>query len=164
MALLQQVTYCYATSKATTPLKHLLKPSEPWDWSEDVHKAFVKAKDTIANKVEEGVRLFNPKLPTGLLSDWCGEGMGHILCQKHCSCPDKNNLNCCEEGWKVCSVGSRFCNAAESNYSPTDGEFTALVEALEKTAYFTLGCSDLTVGTDHKPLISIVNETGIGEI
>ena len=64
----------------------------------------------------------------------------------------------------MCSVGSRFCNSAESNYSPTDGEFTALVDALEKTAYFTLGCSDLTVGTDHKPLISIVNETSLGEI
>ena len=64
----------------------------------------------------------------------------------------------------MCSVGSRFCNSAESNYSPTDGEFTALVDALEKTAYFTLGCSDLTVGTDHKPLISIVNETSLGDI
>ena len=85
MALLQQVAYCYATSPATAPLRHLLKPSEPWDWSEDVHETFVKAKEIIANKVEDGVRLFNPKLPTGLLSDWCGEGMGHILCQKHCS-------------------------------------------------------------------------------
>ena len=82
MALLQQVAYCYATSPATAPLRHLLKPSEPWDWSEDVHKVFVEAKEIIANKVEEGVRLFNPKLPTGLLSDWCSEGMGHILCQK----------------------------------------------------------------------------------
>ena len=35
---------------------------------------------------------------------------------------------------------------------------------MKKTAYFTLGCSDLTVRTDHKPLISIVNETGLGEI
>ena len=35
---------------------------------------------------------------------------------------------------------------------------------MEKTAYFTLGCSDLTVGTDHKPLISIVNETSLGDI
>ena len=25
----------------------------------------------------------------------------------------------------------------QANYSPTDGEFTALVDALEKTAYFT---------------------------
>ena len=92
------------TSPATAPLRHLLRHSEPWDWSKDVHKAFVKAKKIIANKVEEGVRLFNPKLPTGLLLDWCGEGMGHILCQKHCNCPDKNNLNCCEERRRGCSV------------------------------------------------------------
>ena len=64
--------------------------------------------------------------------------MGHILCQKHCDCPTPEsgpaNLNCCKTGWKVCSVGSRFCNTAEANYSPTDGEFTGLVHALEKTA------------------------------
>ena len=29
MALLQQVAYCYATSPATAPLRHLLKPSQP---------------------------------------------------------------------------------------------------------------------------------------
>ena len=27
------------------------------------------------------------------------------------------------------------------------------MDALEKTAHFTLGCKSLTVGTDHKPLI-----------
>ena len=52
--------------------------------------------------------------------------------------PLQLTLNCCKTGWKVCSVGSRFCNSAEANYSPTDGEFTGLVDALEKTAYFTL--------------------------
>ena len=164
MALIQQVAYCYATSPTTAPLRHLLKPSEPWNWSEETDSIFLAAREVIAEKVDEGVRLFNPNLPTGLLSDWCEEGMGHILCQKHCSCPKSNDLNCCIDGWKVCSVGSRFCNKAESNYSPTDGEFTAVVEALEKTAYFTLGCSDLTIGTDHKPLISIINDTNLGEI
>ena len=64
----------------------------------------------------------------------------------------------------VCSVGSRFCNKAESNYSPTDGEFTALVDGLEKTAYFTLGCPQLTVGTDHKPLIPIVNGSDLSSV
>ncbi len=56
------------------------------------------------------------------------------------------DLNCCKTGWKVCSVGSRFCKSAEANYSPTDGEFTGLVDTLDKTAYFTLGCKSLTVG------------------
>ena len=56
---------------------------------------------------------------------------------------------------------SRFCNAAEANYSPTDGEFTGLVNTLEKTTYFTLGCKNLTIGTDHLPLMPIINGTDL---
>ena len=111
------------------------------------------------------MRLFDPSLQKGLLTDWCQEGMGHILAQKHCTCPSSPiNLNCCKDGWKVCSVGSRFCTKAESNYSPTEGEFTALVEGLEKTAYFTLGCASVSVGTDHKPLIPMINGTDLSSV
>ena len=95
---------------------------------------FEQAKEVIADRVEDGVRLFDPRLTTGLITDWCQDGMGHIMAQKHCLCPKPTDLNCCKEGWKVCSVGSRFCNKAESNYSSTDGEFTTLVDGLEKTA------------------------------
>ena len=155
MALLQQVAYFYAISPAVNKLRHLLKPSEKWEWTDEINEVFNQAKEVISEKVEEGVRLFDPKLPTGLLTDWSQEGMGHILCQKHCGCPLPANLSCCSGCWKVCSVGSRFCNKAESHYSPTDGEFTALVGGLEKTSYFTLGCESDTIGTDHKPLIPI---------
>ena len=173
-ALLQQVAYCYAISPAVAPLRHLLRPSEQWKWTEEINEAFEQAKKVIAEKVEEGVKLFDPKLHTGLLTDWCQDGIGHILCQKHCDCPttqglpgesslqaDHIDLNCCKTGWKVISVGSRFCNSAEANYSPTDGEFTGLVDALEKTSYFTLGCKSLTVGTDHQPLIPIINGSNL---
>ena len=78
--------------------------------------------------------------------------------------PLQLTLNCCKTGWKVCSVGSRFCNSAEANYSPMDVEFTGLVDALEKTAYFTLGCKSLTVGTDHQPLIPILNGTDMEKV
>ena len=61
-------------------------------------------------------------------------------------------------------MGSRFCNTAEADYSPTDGEFTSLSDALEKTAYFTLGCKSLTVVTDHQPLIPIINGTDMEKV
>ena len=165
MALLQQVAYCYAVSPKVQKLRHLLRPSEKWIWNEETNRVFEEARETIASKVEEGVMLFDPKLPTGLITDWSQEGMGHILAQKHCTCPhDPVSLSCCKEGWRVCSVGSRFCKDPESNYSPTEGEFTALVEGLEKTAYFTLGCEKISVGTDHKPLIPIVNGTDMSSV
>ena len=45
-----------------------------------------------------------------------------------------------------------------------DGEFAGLVDPLEKTAYFTLGCKSLTVGTDHQPLIAIINGTDMEKV
>ena len=135
----------------------------------DINNVFEEAK-----KVEEGVKLYDPKLHTGLLTDWCKDGISHILCQKHCDCPLEQgqpgensppaDQNCCKTSWKVCSVGSRFCNSAEANYSPTDGKFTGLVDALEKTAYFTLGCKSLIVATDHQPLIPIINGTDMEKV
>ena len=99
IALLQQVAYCYAISPKVAKLRHLLKPSEPWVWNEEANDVFEQAKEVIAEKVEEGVRLFDPKLPTGLLTDWCQEGMGRILSQKHCLCINSPlNLNCCIDG------------------------------------------------------------------
>merc|ERR1711888_363571 len=56
MALLQQVAYCYAISPATNPLRHLLKPAEKWSWTPDINNAFERAREVIAEKVEEGVR------------------------------------------------------------------------------------------------------------
>jgi predicted HAD superfamily Cof-like phosphohydrolase len=61
-------------------------------------------------------------------------------------------------------VRSRLCNTPEANYSPTDRELTGLVDALEKTAYFTLGCKSLTVGTDHQSLVPIINGTDMEKV
>ena len=113
MALLQQVAYSYAISPMVAKLRHLLKPTEPWIWDEETNRVFEQAKKVIADKVEDGVKLFDPKLPTGLITDWCQEGIGHIMAQKHCSCQGPINLSCCKEGWMVCSVGSRFCNKVQ---------------------------------------------------
>ena len=73
MALLQQVAYCYAIFPAVAKIRHLLKPSETWNWTKDINNVFEEAKKVIAKKVEEGVKLYDPKLHTGLLTDWCQE-------------------------------------------------------------------------------------------
>ena len=44
MALLQHVAYCYAISPAVAQFRHLLKPSEPWNWTEDINDMFKEAK------------------------------------------------------------------------------------------------------------------------
>ena len=69
MALLQQVAYCYAISPKVARLRHLLKPTEQWIWDKETNEVFMEAREVITEKVEEGVRLFNPGLYTGLLTD-----------------------------------------------------------------------------------------------
>ena len=59
-------------------------------------------------------------------------------------------------------VGSRFTHAAESRYAPIEGEALAVVDALDKARYFVLGCEDLIVAVDHKPLLKLLADRALG--
>ena len=45
---------------------------------------------------------------------------------------------------------------AESRYAPVEGEALAVAYALDHARYFVLGCEDLIIAVDHKPLLSII--------
>ena len=51
-----------------------------------------------------------------------------------------------------------FCIPAETRYSPTEEELLAVPDALKKTRFFTLGCSNLIIATDHKPFCGMIND------
>ena len=81
------------------------------------------------------------------MTDWSKNGVGYLLVQKYCQCPQITPV-CCTGGWKVCMVGSRFTNAAESNYASVEGECLAVLDVLHKTNYYTQGCDKLVIGVD----------------
>ena len=160
MALVQQVSYTTAVAPLLLPFRKLLKDDTPWDWSSELQQTFQATREILADRIEEGIKMFDPYKITMLLTDWCKHGVGYLLAQKHCKCTIENdspNINCCKSGWKVCMVGSRFTLAAEANYSPTEGELLGVANGLLKTKYFTLGCPHLYIGTDHKPLLGILD-------
>nr|XP_054766956.1 uncharacterized protein LOC129274128 [Lytechinus pictus] len=86
--------------------------------------------------------------------------IGFWLLQKHCTC-DGTIPFCCVTGWKVTFVGSRFTHAAESRYAPVEGEALAVADALDKARYFVLGCEDLIIAVDHKPLLKIFGDRAL---
>ena len=53
---------------------------------------------------------------------------------------------------------------AEKNYAPVEGEALAVAWALEQTHYFTMGCNDLKVIVDHKPLTKLFGDRRLDEI
>ena len=158
MALAQQVSYATAVAPRLLPFRELLKDKVPWFWDRSMDEVFTHTKNLLADKVEEGIKSYDPARVTALLTECCHHGVGFVMMQKHCHCPAKQDgttdLLCCSTGWLVCMVGSRFTHTAEANYSATEGELLAQADALQKTKYFTLGCPQLILGTDHMPPVS----------
>ena len=161
--LLNQVSYAFSMADRMLPFRELLKKDSTFKWNDDLQAVFDESKEVIIQEVEEGVRIFDKSRPTCLATDWSKTGLGFWLLQKHCSCPQKLPF-CCPSGWKVTLVGSRFTHSAESRYAPIEGEALAVADALDKARFFVLGCEDLVIAVDHKPLLKIFSDRALEDI
>ena len=161
--LINQGAYAFAMTRQMQPFRALLKPSTKFAWTNELDELFHRSKDMIIHEMKEGVRLFDPTRLTCLATDWSVDGIGFFMMQKYCQCVARTPV-CCHNGWKLCLVGSRFTHPAESRYAPIEGEALAIAYALHQTRYYVLGCSDLIVATDHKPLLQVLNDRSLTEI
>ena len=145
------------------PFRELLKPDQPFPWTEHLDYLFRKSKVVIIDQIKQGVEIFDHTRPTCIATDWSQEGLWYWLSQKHCDCADARPF-CCMSVWNVVLMGSRFTHGAESRYAPIEGEALAVVDALNKTRHFTLGCPDLTVVVGHKPLLKVLGGRALDDI
>jgi hypothetical protein len=67
-------------------------------------------------------------------------------------------------GWRIALAGSRFLSPAEKNYAPIEGEAPGAAWSLEQTRFFTMGCDNLLVVVDHKPLVKLLGDRRLDEI
>ena len=161
--LVNQVAFSIADSSAMQPFRELLKPGQ-WYWDSSLDRAFEDSKKAIVQMVQEGIRHFETHRPTCLSTDWSKEGLGFILLQKHCRCGFADAPICCKDGWRLILAGSRFTTPAESRYAPIEGEALAVAYALEKCRMFVVGCDNLMIATDHKPLVKILGDATMDSI
>ena len=161
--LVNQVSYSFSKAKIMEPFRALLKPDSKFEWTDELDRAFKTSKITIVQEIEDGVKIFDKSRTTCLATDWSKSGIGFWLLQKHCTCPGSKPF-CCNSGWKVTLVGSRFTKAAETRYAPVEGETLAIVYALDKARHFILGCKDLIVVVDHKPLLKLFGDRALEDI
>ena len=162
--LVNQVSYAFASSEKMAPFRDFLKPSVKFSWTPELQALFHEAKGFIIQEVKLGVQIFEKNRPTCLVTDWSKEGTGFWLYQKHCDCPPPPKPFCCETGWKTVLLGSRFTSPAESRYAPIEGEALAVVEGLEKAKHFVIGCPNLIVAVDHKPLLKVFGDRHLDDI
>ena len=161
--LVHQVAHYAQLRNLMEPFKAFLSPKVKFFWNEELDSKFIESKQLIVNAICSGVTIFDVTRKTCPRADWSKNGIGYYLCQKHCACP-QSEPNCCESGWRITLCGSRFLHQAEQRYAPIEGEALAVAWALGQTRFFTMGCDDLTVVTDHKPLIKILGDRRLDEI
>jgi hypothetical protein len=61
-------------------------------------------------------------------------------------------------------AGCHYCNQAKKNYSPIEGEATAVAKGLHDTKYYTMGCRQLYVTTDHDSLVCMLGNQSLANV
>ena len=161
--LVNQVANYAQLRDIIAPFKPFLSPRYKFSWSPDLEEAFQKSKEAIVEAIRQGVEIFDTKKRTCLRPDWSKRGIGYFLLQQHCRC-SSGLPDCCPGGWQITLAGSRFLSSAEQRYAAIEGEALAVAWGLEQTKYFTQGCDNLIVVTDHKPLVKIFGDRTLDEI
>lgn len=166
--LINQVAYAFSQSTTMAPFRDLLskKSRKKFYWDDELSRLFEKSKETIVNLIREGVCSFELDRVTCLATDWSKTGIGFTLSQKHCDCKVEESTklhspNCGKGHWKLVLAGSRFTKPAESRYAPVEGEALAVAYGLEQCRKFVVGCPNLIVAVDHKPLTKILNDRAL---
>ena len=146
------------------PFRELMKPKTKFVWTEELQQLFEASKLQLISLCQEGIRSYDIKRHTILQCDWSKDGIGFLLLQKYCKCPLPEAPNCCPTGWHLVYAGSRTTLPAESRYAPIEGESLAVAWSLKKCKSFVLGCENLIVVTDHKPLLHILCDRDLDTI
>ena len=161
--LVNQVSSYAQLQDLMAPFRPFLSPRCLFSWNPALDAAFQASKEAIVSAIREGVEIFHITKRTCLRPDWSQQGIRYFLLQKHCTC-QSGMPDCCDDGWKLTLAGSRFLNSAEERYAPIEGEALAVAWGLEQSKYFTQGCDNLLVVTDHKPLVKILGDRTLDEI
>ena len=161
--LVNQVSNYAQLCDSMASFKPFLSPRCKFLWSPELESTFQASKEAIIKAIRQGVEIFDIQRHTCLRPDWSKRGIGYFLLQQHCSCPS-GVPDCCPGGWRITLAGSRFLNSAEQRYAAIEGEALAVAWGLEQTRYFTQGCDNLMIVTDHKPLIKILGDRTLDEI
>ena len=164
--LVNQVAYTFMQTEAMAPFRDLLssKTSKAWLWDDTMTRLFNESKEEIIQQVQEGVKTFERGRPTVLSTDWSRAGVGFTLQQKHCRCAGEPTPLCGHGHWKLVYAGSRFTKGPETRYAPIEGEALAVAHGLQSCRYFVMGCPNLILAVDHKPLIKILNDRSLESI
>ena len=164
--LVNQLAPFLATAPVMAPFRDLLKKNATKKvyWDDQLDAKFKQSKEIICKMAEDGLAYFDCARPTMAITDWSKEGIGFIILQQYCFCNSSDTPFCCQGGWRLALCGSRHLTSAETGYAPIEGEALGVVWCLRKARLFLLGCPNLTLVTDHRPLVKLFGDKELKDI
>lgn len=146
--LLGMVTYTCKflpnLSEVTEPLRNLIKESNEvgfkFYFNEDHKAAVQRLKDMMTNAPV--LKYYSSTEPITISGDASQAGLGTVLLQNG----------------KPVAYGSKALTETEKNYSQIEKEMLAIVFGLKKFHTYVYGRSDVTIETDHLPLVRIMDK------
>ena len=137
----------FLPNMATTlePLYALLRSDNQWKWAEEQQEAFEASKKLLTSS--KVLAHFNPDLELVLACDASPMGIGAVLSHKM-------------PGGEERPIGftSRTLTAAERGYSQIEKEGLACIFGVKRFHLYIYG-RHFELQTDHKPLLSLFNES-----
>ena len=117
--IVNQVSYAFSQGELMQPFRCLLEKNQRYYWDETLQHKFEESKREIVRQIEIGVQTYDLAKHTCLATDWCKDGIGFSLTQKHCKCPGPADPNCGNGHWKIVFAGSKSANGAQNVTSKT---------------------------------------------
>lgn len=124
------------------PLYALLKDNTMFFWGPDQKRSFSEIKKVLIQS--PALAVFDPSLETIVSADASSYGIGGALFQKQ---PDGQV--------RPVAYVSRTLNEAERRYAQIEREGLAVAWTMTKLEEYILGLPNVTLQTDHKPLVPI---------
>ena len=132
-------------SSVFAPLYQLLRHKECWHWMGKQNISFERSKELLVSS--QVLVHFDPKLDIRVAYDASNYGIGAVLSHQM---PDGSE--------KPVGFMSRTLNEAERKYSQIEKETLACVIGISRFHSYLWG-HHLTLQTDHKPLMTLFNES-----
>ncbi|CAB3252663.1 unnamed protein product [Arctia plantaginis] len=127
-------------SDKTCVLRELLKKDIEWHWTNKHNQCFNEIKCLLVNPPV--LQFYDPRKPVVISVDASKNGLGACLLQ--------TNLPVC--------YASKALTKTEQSYAQIEKELYACVFACERFYTYIYGRTEITIETDHKPLVNIINK------
>ena len=134
----------------SSPMRALLRHDTAWLWDAAQQAAFDKLKMLASQACS--LSFFDPARPAVISADASSYGLGATLLQRQ------------GDDMVPIAYASKSLNDTQQRYAQIEKELLAVTWACEHFAQYLLGGQPVTVQTDHKPLVPLINTRDLDNV